>query len=510
MQKDLSIQRAIISVSNKSGLLNLAQNLKKYNVEILSSGGTARFLQENDIEVIEIANYTKSPELFDGRVKTLHPKIHGGILYRREDKSHCQQAEENNIDSIDLVVVNLYPFEQCIAKAKTSFSEAIEQIDIGGPAMMRAAAKNMESVAILSQPSSYSLFIEEFEKQGGKLSAETRKKLAKQAFQHTSDYDKAIARYLGKEKEKSFEAQFSQHYSLRYGDNPHQKASFFTRTNPSFKQIQGKELSYTNLLDIEAGIRTVSEFTETTLAILKHTNPCGIGQDENLISAWQKAFATDVQAPFGGVLVSNKEIEKNFAQVLSEVFLDIIITPHFSKESLAILGAKKNVRLIEISNFTTAIDSKTFRSLLGGVAVMDLDKKARGLDNLKIPTQRKPSKDEMKAISFAWKVVKNVKSNAIVIASHDRTLGIGAGQMSRIDSCRLAVQKAKNAKLNLQGASVASDAFFPFPDGLEILIDAGITACVQPGGSIRDKEVIQVADKANMAMVFTGNRHFLH
>ena len=508
----LSIRRAIISVSDKSGILEFAKLLQASGVEILSSGGTAQYLRDNQISLREISEYTQQPELFSGRVKTLHPRIHGGILYQRENTGHISEAEKNQILPIDLVIVNLYPFEKTISRSEISEEEAIEQIDIGGPSMLRSAAKNFHSVLVIADVSDYSSIMEEFKNSENQISLETRKKLAIKAFEHTSYYDQCIFSYFSQKEEREILClNFPYSQSLRYGDNPHQKATFFTpRENLAFEKLQGKELSYTNLLDIESAIRLLSEFSEPTVAILKHTNPCGVGTDKNLSLAWEKAFATDRQAPFGGVVSCNVEITPEFAEILKEIFLDVIVAPKFSEKAKEILSQKPNTRLIGIPSFSSALDSKIYRSLLGGIVQMDADLSAQGLDTLKIVTERTPTPKEKEAMNFAWKIVKNIKSNAIVLAKEDRTLGIGAGQMSRLDSSNFAIQKAQNASFSLENSIVASDAFFPFADGLQVLIDAGISACIQPGGSIRDEEVIQAANQANIAMAFTQIRHFLH
>ncbi len=513
-----TIKRALISVSDKTGLDSFVQGLHQLGVEILSTGGTAAAIKLAGVPVIEVSDYTGAPELFDGRVKTLHPKVHGGLLYVRDDKTHMAQAAENAVPPIDLLVVNLYPFEETIAKADVTLEEAIENIDVGGPAMLRGAAKNYGSVTVVMDPADYETVLEELRDNKGETSLKTRERLAIKVFQRTSEYDRAIHEYLN--REQTTDSCFSLHLplsmSLRYGDNPHQEARLYGNFGDHFTQLHGKELSYTNVLDIEAAAQLVLEFRRPTVAILKHTNPCGVGcDDEDLRAAWDKAFETDKQAPFGGVIVTNRPLPENLARVISEIFTDVIIAPAFDPEARAILQKKKNLRLIQMHEAAYAASLETspvIRSAPGGVMVMERDHKALGLSDLgeKVVTQRQPSKEELEAMRFAWRVVKHVKSNAIVFATHDRTLGIGAGQMSRVDSCRIAVWKAQEAGLSLEGSVVASDAMFPFADGLIAAADAGATAAVQPGGSVRDAEVIAAADEREMAMVFTQYRHFLH
>ena len=514
----MKIQRALISVSDKTGLETFARGLHELGVEILSTGGTAAAIKGYGIPVIEVSDYTGAPELFEGRVKTLHPKVHGGLLYVRGDKHHEKQATDNNVPPIDLLVVNLYPFEQTIAKENVTLEDAIENIDIGGPAMLRSAAKNHASLTVITEPADYAPVLEEMKDNKGETSLKTRERLAIKVFKRTSDYDRAIYQFLNREQttDSSFTLNLPLSSNLRYGDNPHQEARLYGNFNDLFIQLHGKELSYTNVLDIEAAAQLVLEFKRPTVAILKHTNPCGVGCDDNdLRAAWEKAFETDRQAPFGGVIVTNRELPENLARVISEIFTDVIIAPSFSAEARAILQRKKNLRLIQF-NAEAFLKSQeanpVIRSAPGGIMVMDRDFKTRGLTNIdeKVVTQRQPSKEEIEAMRFGWRIVKHVKSNAIVFATHDRTLGIGAGQMSRVDACRLAIWKAREAGLSLEGCIVASDAMFPFPDGLIAAASAGAVAAIQPGGSIKDKEVIAAADERQMAMVFTQFRHFLH
>ena len=512
----MKIERALISVSDKSGLDDLVKGLHELGVEILSTGGTAKFIADLDIPVIEVSDFTGFPELFDGRVRTLHPKIHGGLLHRRDLDTHVKQAEDNDIQGIDLVVVNLYPFEETVAREGVTTSEAIEQIDIGGPSMLRSAAKNRDSVTVVVDPADYSVVLAEMNENEGATSLKTRERLAIKVFQRTGDYDVAISRFLNKtqETDSSFSVSLPLAQELRYGENPHQAAALYGGFNDCFKQLQGKGLSYTNVLDIGAAAELINEFNRPAVAILKHTNPCGVGVDDSeLRLAWEKAFETDRQAPFGGVIVCNRPLDVGLARVISEIFTDVIIAPEFETEARALLQKKKNLRLIQmLDGFKETLGEPVIASAPGGLLVMDKDVEALGLDNIeeKVVTERPPTADELEAMCFAWRVVKHVKSNAIVFSGKDRTLGIGAGQMARVDSCRLAVWKAEQAGLDLKGSVVASDAMFPFADGLVSAIEAGASAAVQPGGSIRDKEVIAAANEHDAAMVFTGHRHFLH
>jgi phosphoribosylaminoimidazolecarboxamide formyltransferase/IMP cyclohydrolase len=512
----MSITRALISVSDKTGLDALVKGLHQHGVEILSTGGTAKFIADLSIPVIEVSDFTGFPELFDGRVKTLHPKVHGGLLYRRDLEDHQKQAGENDIKPIDLVVVNLYPFEETVAKKDVSRSEAIEQIDIGGPSMLRSAAKNHGSVTVVVDPDDYSVVLAELEEHKGNTTLKTRERLAIKVFQRTAAYDAAIAAYLNdqQETEASFSISLPLCQELRYGENPHQAASLYGKFNDYFKQLQGKGLSYTNVIDIAAAAELILEFRRPAVAILKHTNPCGVGADENdLRLAWEKAFETDRQAPFGGVIVCNRPLGIGLARVISEIFTDVIIAPEFETDARALLQKKKNLRLIRMNDaFRETLTEPVIHSAPGGLLVMDHDVRALGLEEIekKVVTQRPPTADEIEAMRFAWRIVKHVKSNAIVFTTSDRTLGIGAGQMSRIDSCRIATWKAEQAGLSLKGSVVASDAMFPFADGLINALDAGATAAIQPGGSVRDEEVIKAANDREAAMIFTGHRHFLH
>ena len=513
----MPITRALVSVSDKSGLVPFCKELHDLGVQILSTGGTATALRKAGLPVTDVSEFTGAPELFDGRVKTLHPKVHGGLLHRRDDDEHLAQAKEHDIPPIDLVVVNLYPFEETISKPDVALADAIENIDIGGPSMLRSAAKNHSHVTVVVDPEDYGRVISEMREHEGDTTLALREQLAVKVFLRTSRYDAAITNYLGQNREGtrgSFSLSLPLEQELRYGDNPHQKCSLYGDFGDYFTRLQGKELSYTNILDIEAAADLILDFVRPTVAILKHTNPCGVGQDdEDLREAWKKAFETDRQAPFGGVIVCNHPLTIELARVISEIFTDVIIAPDFEADARALLQKKKNLRLMKMNEaYQAHKTSPVLRSCPGGLMVMDRDHTALGLDNLesKVVTKRPPSEEEMRAMRFGWRVVKHVKSNAIVYSGSDRTLGIGAGQMSRVDSSRIAIWKAREAGLSLKGSIVASDAMFPFADGLQSAIDAGATACIQPGGSVRDEEVIAAADAAGMAMIFTGHRHFRH
>ncbi len=512
----MPIARALLSVSDKTGILDFAKGLEALNVEILSTGGTAKYLKDNGVKVKDVSDHTKFPELFDGRVKTLHPKVHGGLLQRRDNDEDIRDAKKHDIPVIDIVAINLYPFEETIAKPGVTLDEAIENIDIGGPSMLRSAAKNHRWVTVISDPDDYDTVLAEMKENNGDTTLGTRERLALKVFQRTSAYDAAIAAYLNKEQttQKTFSISLPLYADLRYGDNPHQAAALYGNFGDYFSKLHGKDLSYTNVIDIQSAAALVHEFRRPTVAILKHTNPCGVGcADEDLREAWDKAFETDKQAPFGGVIVTNRSMTLGLAKLISEIFTDIIIAPDFDADARAHLQKKKNLRLMQMhESVKEALSAPVIRNAPGGILVMDNDSRALGLEDLetKVKTKRPPTREELEAMRFAWRVVKHVKSNAIVFASSDRTLGIGAGQMSRVDSARIAVWKAGEAGLSLKGSVVASDAMFPFADGLIACAEAGATAAIQPGGSVRDAEVIAAADERDIAMCFTGYRHFLH
>ncbi|MDP3073161.1 MAG: bifunctional phosphoribosylaminoimidazolecarboxamide formyltransferase/IMP cyclohydrolase [Opitutaceae bacterium] len=511
---------ALLSVSDKRGLAEFAAALvREHGYTLLSTGGTAKLLAEKGLPVTEVGQHTGFPEIMEGRVKTLHPKIHGGLLCRRDKPDHLAQARQNDIALIDLVVVNLYPFEQTVAKPGVHFEEAIENIDIGGPSMLRSAAKNHESVTVLCDPDDYSRTLAAFADET-KL-PELRRQLALKVFQRTATYDAAIARYLeAQATEPDLEAlsgfpatlslSWKKAQALRYGENPHQKAALYGTFHEHFAQLQGKELSYNNILDITAATYLIGEFERPTVAILKHTNPCGVGSADTLIAAWEKAYATDRQAPFGGIIVVNQTLGEDLAKAIAEIFTEVIIAPRFSDEALAILAKKKNLRLMIAKGGIGADALQEIRSVVGGVLVQDRDRTLGNVREFKVVTKREPTLAEWSAMMFGWKIGKHVKSNSIVYCRGEQTLGVGAGQMARVDSSRIAVWKAGEAQLDLRGSVVCSEALFPFPDGLLAAADAGATAAIQPGGAMRDAEVIAAADARGMAMVFTGSRHFKH
>ncbi|MFT3870120.1 MAG: bifunctional phosphoribosylaminoimidazolecarboxamide formyltransferase/IMP cyclohydrolase [Nibricoccus sp.] len=511
---------ALLSVSDKAGLVEFATALvKRFGYRILSTGGTAKLLAEKGLPVTEVSQHTGFPEMMEGRVKTLHPKIHGGLLCRRDKADHLAAAKEHGIALIDLVVVNLYPFEQTVAKPNVHFEEAIENIDIGGPSMLRSAAKNHESVTVVCDPSDYNNVLAAFEKPE-QLPA-LRRKLALKVFQRTGSYDTAIAKYLETQQAEpdlaalsgfpeTFAASYKKAQSLRYGENPHQKAALYGTFHDHFQQLQGKELSYNNILDITSATYLIGEFEKPTLAILKHTNPCGVASADTLEAAWDKAYATDRQAPFGGIIIVNRTLDAGLAKTISEIFTEVIIAPRFSDEALAIFAKKKNLRLMIAKAGPGADSLLDVRSVVGGVLVQDRNNILGKRADFKVVTKRQPTEEEWASMMFGWRVCKHVKSNAIVYCRGEQTLGVGAGQMARVDSSRIAVWKAGEAKLDLKGSVVVSEALFPFADGLIAAADAGATSAIQPGGSVRDEEVIKAADERGMAMVFTGIRHFKH
>jgi len=511
------IRHALLSVSDKTGLVELGKQLAAGGTRLLSTGGTARQLRDAGLEVTDVSDFTGFPEMMDGRVKTLHPKVHGGLLHLRHNPEHVEQARAHGIEPIDLVVVNLYPFEATMKKEGVSHEELIENIDIGGPSMLRSAAKNYRSVTVVVDPTDYPRLIEEIAAQGTPTDA-TREMLAAKAFRHTAHYDSLIANYLTCHQnpqspfQERFTIGFSKAQDLRYGENPHQKAALFGEFHSLFRQLHGKELSYNNIVDISAATALMAEFADSsqpTLAILKHTNPCGLGRGKDLREAWERAFATDRQAPFGGIIVVNQPLDLAVAEAISEIFSEVIIAPAFREDARALLEKKKNLRLIETLKPGGAC-SLDIKSVPGGLLVQESDQSIEPETDWKVVSERAPSEEERRAMAFGWRAVKHVKSNAIVYCNENRTLGIGAGQMSRVDASQIAVWKAGEAGLSLTGSTVCSDAFFPFPDGVEAAAKAGASAVIQPGGSMRDEEVIAAANRAGMAMVFTGNRHFRH
>ena len=508
----MKIQRALISVSDKTGLVAFAKELASMGVEIISTGGTAKLLRKEKVPVVEISQYTGFPEMMDGRLKTLHPKVHGGLLHLRDNAEHVAQAKEHGILPIDLVVVNLYPFEATVAKPGVTLGEAIENIDIGGPSMLRSAAKNYRSVTVIVDPSDYTEVIQAMKTNDGATTLQLRERLGIKVFVTTSKYDGAIANFLNQEKECPSSFSLSQPLvaQLRYGENPHQAGALYGRWDEYFEKLHGKELSYNNILDITAAAELIEEFDGPTVAILKHTNPCGIGSDPDLHEAWNKAFATDKQAPFGGIIICNRPLTETLARAISEIFSEVIIAPNFEPDARALLQKRKNLRLMRKMRAVHGGDANFIRSVVGGILVQNRDNSPETDLESKVVTARRPTADELAAMLFAWKVVKHVKSNAIVYAAKDRTLGIGAGQMSRVDASRIAIWKAKDASLSLAGSAVGSDAFFPFPDALIAAAEAGATCAIQPGGSVRDPDVIAASDERKMAMICTGVRHFRH
>ena len=507
----MKIARALISVSDKKGIAAFAHELERQGIDIISTGGTAKLLKKNKIPVREISSFTAFPEVLEGRVKTLHPRVHGGLLYKRDNPKHVAEARECGFEPIDLVVVNLYPFEETVAKPNVTLSEAIENIDIGGPSMIRSAAKNYQSVTVIVDPADYEVVLENMRDHKGETTLKLREHLAIKAFIKTSSYDRAISTFLNKAQatDASFSLSLPLAMRLRYGENPHQEAALFGDFDKHFEKLHGKELSFNNILDVSAATGLIGEFAEPTVAILKHNNPCGVGTDPDLGEAWEKAFATDKQAPFGGVIVCNRPVNDVLARAIAEIFSEVIIAPDFDSKARAILQKKKNLRLIRaLTAPAEAMPASDVRSVAGGLLVQDADRGCKIPQN--VVTEREPTQAEVDSMLFGWRVVKHVKSNAIVYAGPDRTLGIGAGQMSRVDASRIAIWKAEEAGLSLKGSAVASDAFFPFADGLIAAADAGATCAIQPGGSVRDAEIIAAANERDMAMIFTGIRHFRH
>jgi phosphoribosylaminoimidazolecarboxamide formyltransferase/IMP cyclohydrolase len=517
------ISRALVSVSDKTGVVDFCRSLNQLGIEILSTGGTFKILTENNITAIEVADYTGFPEMMDGRVKTLHPKIHGGILARRGIDDAVMVA--NDIRAIDMVVVNLYPFEATIAKPDCDFETAIENIDIGGPTMIRAAAKNHADVAIIVNPSDYSEILKELNNANVALSGATRFNLALKSFEHTARYDTAIATYLSKINNAQFpetlNLQFYQQQTLRYGENPHQNAAFYVEKNPaigtiaSATQLQGKELSYNNIADADAALECVKSFSEKpTCVIVKHANPCGVAQSDNLLTAYDLAYKTDSTSAFGGIIAFNRELDEQTAsEIVARQFVEVIIAPSVSEAAQTILATKQNVRVLVTGDWTIQTNTSTefdYKRVAGGLLVQDRDTGIVLPSDMKVVTKRTPTEQEWADLLFAWKVAKFVKSNAIVYCKNGQLIGVGAGQMSRIYSAKIAGIKANDAGLEVPGSAMASDAFFPFRDGIDAAAEAGITAVIHPGGSMRDQEVIDAANEHNMAMLFTGMRHFRH
>jgi phosphoribosylaminoimidazolecarboxamide formyltransferase/IMP cyclohydrolase len=515
------VRRALISVSDKNGIIEFAQTLHSQGVEILSTGGTAKLLIENMIPCLEVSKHTGFPEIMDGRVKTLHPKIHGGILGRRGIDDGVMK--DNDIAPIDLVVVNLYPFEETVAKEGCSLDDAIENIDIGGPAMVRATAKNHAFVSIIVDPVDYPRVLEELNSNEGIVSDATRFDLAVKAFEHTSNYDGMIANYLGRVKEdgsmdelpRTINLQFTKVQEMRYGENPHQHAAFYTEKNiteasiATAKQLQGKELSYNNIGDTDAALECIKQFDEPACVIVKHANPCGVAIGDNLLDSYNQAYSTDPESAFGGIIAFNRELDGDTAKTIVErQFVEVIIAPTVSGEAIDAVAEKKNVRLLECGQWQGTSPRMDYKRVNGGLLVQDADLLL--LNEMKVVSEAQPSEQEMRDLLFSWKVAKFVKSNAIVYAKNNMTVGVGAGQMSRINSARIAGIKAEHAGLDIPGSVMASDAFFPFRDGIDAAHEAGIVAVIQPGGSMRDDEVIAAANEYGMTMILTGMRHFRH
>ncbi|TLU86169.1 MAG: bifunctional phosphoribosylaminoimidazolecarboxamide formyltransferase/IMP cyclohydrolase [Chlorobium sp.] len=523
---DPVIKRALVSVSDKTGIVDFCRELSSLGVEIFSTGGTLKALQDAGIAASSISTITGFPEIMDGRVKTLHPKIHGGLLAVRHNADHVRQAIENGIGFIDMVVVNLYPFEATVAKPDVTFEDAIENIDIGGPSMLRSAAKNNESVTVLVDSGDYARVLEEMRSNGGSTSRATRLMLARKVFDLTSRYDRAISDYLVRAEgvasevaAESITVRLDKELDMRYGENPHQSAGFYKLADSYgsrsfgafFEKLHGKELSYNNMLDIAAAAGIIEEFRgeEPSVVIVKHTNPCGVAQAPTLAEAYRRAFSTDTQAPFGGIIAFNRSLDMETATVVNEIFTEILIAPGFEEGVLDLLMKKKDRRLV-LQKQSLPNGGREFKSTPFGMLVQERDTKSVAKEDLKVVTKRLPTEAELSNLLFAWKICKHIKSNTILYVKNHQTYGVGAGQMSRVDSSKIARWKAKEAGLDLNGSVVASDAYFPFADGLIAAAEAGVTAVIQPGGSIRDNEVIEAADANNLSMVFTGMRHFKH
>jgi len=517
------IKQALISVSDKAGVLEFARGLAGYGVALLSTGGTAKLLRDAGLKVTEVADYTGFPEMLDGRVKTLHPRIHAGLLARRDLPEHVTAMQTAGFAGIDLVVVNLYPFTQTIARPDCPLADAIENIDIGGPAMVRSAAKNYEHVAVVTDPADYAGLLKEMSSASGALGAETRFRLACKAFSHTAAYDSAISNYLtalqpdGKRADfpERLNLQLDRVQTLRYGENPHQQAAFYRDLTPApgslaaYRQLQGKELSYNNIADADAAWECVKTFDVPACVIVKHANPCGVATGADVTGAYDKALATDPTSAFGGIIAVNRVLDAPAAQAISRQFVEVVIAPQVTPDALAVFAAKANIRVLEVP-LAAGANPFDIKRVGGGVLVQTPDGMNVAVAQLKVVTKQEPSAAQLVDLLFAWRVAKFVKSNAIVFCGNGQTLGVGAGQMSRVDSARIASIKAVNAQLQLKNSVVASDAFFPFRDGVDVVAAAGAKAIIQPGGSLRDEEVIAAADEHGIAMVFTGFRHFRH
>jgi phosphoribosylaminoimidazolecarboxamide formyltransferase/IMP cyclohydrolase len=507
----LQARRALVSVYDKRGLEDFARGLVRLGIEIVSTGGTLKFLQEKGIAVTAVSDVTGFPEILDGRVKTLHPRIHGGILADRSVDGHLDQIREHGIDRIDLVAVNLYPFRETLASG-ASFEQTLEMIDIGGPAMVRAAAKNFRGVAVVVDPGDYAEVLSALESGSGVVPEELRRRLAAKAFQHTQSYDSAVAGWLGGQTPGRLSLELDRTMELRYGENPHQSGAVYATVGKGgvlggFEQLQGKELSWNNLLDADAARKIVALFEESAVVIVKHNNPCGVGRGGNLVEAYRRALATDPVSAFGSIVALNRPADGALAEAMADLFVEVLLAPGFDEAARERFGAKKNLRILECPLYSPSPGEVELRPIDGGFLAQPPDAVPDDPSGWTCPTRRQPTAEERRALDLAWKVCRYVKSNAIVVANGDQTVGIGAGQMSRVDSCRLAVEKAQ---LPVRGSVAASDAFFPFRDGLDVLAQAVITAVVQPGGSKRDDEVVAAADEQGIAMLLTGTRHFRH
>jgi phosphoribosylaminoimidazolecarboxamide formyltransferase/IMP cyclohydrolase len=519
-----TVKQALLSVSDKTGIIDLARALAARDIALLSTGGTARLLAESGIAVTEVERYTAFPEMLDGRVKTLHPKIHAGILARRTVGTHRDALARHAIPTIDLVVVNLYPFRETVARRECTLDEAIENIDIGGPAMVRSAAKNWVDVGIVVDPGDYALVLADLDANGGRLSEPLRFRLMQRAFAHTAAYDGAIANWLTARDSTGRITGFPQslhiagdkRQEMRYGENPHQRAALYREANAaasamaSYRQLQGKELSFNNVADADAAWRCATSFDVPTCAIVKHANPCGVASADALLDAYRAAFATDPVSAFGGIIAFNRPVDAATLEAVSAQFVEVLVAPGYADDALPVIARKQNVRVLELPLPADGRDEWDLKRIGGGFLVQTADERAVGAADLRVVTRTAPTPAQIDDLLFAWRVARFVKSNAIVYARDRRTLGIGAGQMSRVDSTRIAALKAANAKLSLAGSVAASDAFFPFRDGLDVVADNGATAVIQPGGSVRDDEVIAAANERGVAMVFTGVRHFRH
>lgn len=515
----MSIKRALVSVSDKTGIVDFCRGLSQLGVEIISTGGTKSLLSKEGIPVIGISDVTGFPEVLDGRVKTLHPAVHSGLLAVRDSAEHQAQMKELGLDYIDLVVVNLYPFQETIAKPDVTYEDAIENIDIGGPTMLRSAAKNHAFVSVVVDSGDYSKVLDEIAAEGD-TTLDTRKQLAAKVFRHTAAYDALISDYLsnvnGDPLPERFTVTYEKIQDLRYGENPHQKAAFYRKplaaadTLTSAEQLHGKELSYNNINDANAALQIVKEFEEPAVVVVKHMNPCGVGIGASIYEAFRKAHEADPVSIFGGIVAANRIIDEATALLLKEIFLEIILAPGFTDEAIAVLTQKKNIRLLKVNGLELGVNRKSqlvVTSIDGGMIVQDSDVHSLQESDLKVVTDRAPSEEELKQLLFAWKVVKHVKSNAIVLAKDDMTIGVGAGQMNRVGSAKIAIEQAGD---KVKGSVLSSDAFFPMGDTVETAAKAGVTAIIQPGGSVKDEESIQMANKYGVAMVFTGIRHFKH